>query len=77
MLLFLFRAKSLKESESQWISLLLAALNEQALTVMELMDICCGSLPTDAPLPDEKTIRSDLEYLEEVGVIRKETASRP
>ncbi|MDU5950912.1 MAG: WYL domain-containing protein, partial [Paenibacillus macerans] len=77
MLLFLFRAKSLKESESQRISLLLAALNEQALTAMELMDICCGSLPPNVPLPDEKTIRSDLKYLEEVGVIKKESASRP
>ncbi|MCM3703299.1 YafY family protein [Paenibacillus macerans] len=77
MLLFLFRAKSLKESESQRISLLLAALNEQALTAMELMDICCGSLPANVPLPDEKTIRSDLKYLEEVGVIKKESGSRP
>src|SRR5690606_18415907 len=29
------------------------------------------------PLPDEKTVRSDLKYLEEVGVIRKENAARP
>lgn len=77
MLLFLFRAKSLKGSESVRYSLLLAALNDQALTAMELMDYCCGSLPADIPLPDEKTIRSDLKYLEEVGVIRKESASRP
>lgn len=76
-LLFLFRAKSLKESESQRISLLVAALNEQPLTAMELLDICCKSLPSDAPLPDEKTIRSDLKYLEEVGVIRKTSAARP
>lgn len=77
LLLFLFRAKSVKESESQRISLLLGAMNEQALTVMELLDMCCGSLPPDLPLPDEKTIRSDLKYLEEVGVIMKEPGPRP
>ncbi|WP_110934099.1 helix-turn-helix transcriptional regulator [Paenibacillus bouchesdurhonensis] len=77
MLLFLYRAKSLKESESQRISLLLAALNEHALTAMELMDVCCSRLDPELPLPDEKTIRSDLKYLEEVGVIRKENAARP
>lgn len=77
LLLFLFRAKSVKESESQRISLLLAAMNEQALTAMELLDMCCDSLPTGLPLPDEKTIRSDLKYLEEVGVILKEPGPRP
>ncbi|MFD1175391.1 helix-turn-helix transcriptional regulator [Paenibacillus puldeungensis] len=77
MLLFLFRAKSLKDSESHRISLLLAALNEQSLTAMELMDMCCKSLPLDASLPDEKTIRSDLKYLESVGVIRKDSPTRP
>lgn len=77
MLLFLFRAKSLKESESQRISLLLAAMNEQALTTMELVDICSNGLPADSSLPDEKTIRSDLKYLAEVGVIVKEPGIRP
>lgn len=77
MLLFLFRAKSVKESESQRISMLLGAMNEQALTAMELMDICCSGISTDLPLPDEKTIRSDLKYLEEVGVIKKESGTRP
>lgn len=77
LLLFLFRAKSVKETESQRISLLLGALNEQALTTMELLDVCCGSLPADLALPDEKTIRSDLKYLEQVGVIRRETGPRP
>src|SRR5690606_8648985 len=28
-------------------------------------------------LPDEKTIRSDLKYLEDVGVIHKENTARP
>lgn len=77
LLLFLFRAKSVRESESHRISLLLAAMNEQAWTAMELLDICCASLPTDLPLPDEKTIRSDLKYLEKVGVIRREPGPRP
>ncbi|GGD89901.1 helix-turn-helix transcriptional regulator [Paenibacillus nasutitermitis] len=77
LLLFLFRAKSVKESERQRISLLLAAMNERALTAMEILDICCSSLPSDLPMPDEKTIRSDLKYLEEVGVIRREPGPRP
>lgn len=77
MLLFLFRAKSLKESESERISILLAAVKEQALTAMELLDICCGSLPAEQAPPDEKTIRSDLKYLEQVGVICKEPGPRP
>jgi len=77
LLLFLFRAKSVKESESQRISILLAAMNTEALTTMQLLDICYSSLPSNLPLPDEKTIRSDLKYLEAVGVIMKETTSRP
>ncbi|AJS57331.1 helix-turn-helix transcriptional regulator [Paenibacillus sp. IHBB 10380] len=78
MLLFLFRAKSLKESESQRISMLLAALhNHNALTAMELLDLCCGSLSADSAQPDEKTIRKDLKYLEEVGVIVRESGIRP
>lgn len=77
MLLFLFRAKSLKESETERISLLLAAMNERALTAMELLDVCCTSLSPDVALPDEKTIRTDLKYLEQVGVIRKEPGPRP
>ncbi|MDT3427779.1 putative DNA-binding transcriptional regulator YafY [Paenibacillus forsythiae] len=77
LLLFLFRAKSVKESESQRISLLLGAMNEQALTAMELLDMYCGSLSPGLPLPDEKTIRSDLKYLEEVGVIKRESGPRP
>ncbi|MEV5026520.1 helix-turn-helix transcriptional regulator [Paenibacillus sp. LPE1-1-1.1] len=77
MLLFLFRAKSLKESESQRLSLLLAAMHEKALTAMELLDLCCGSMPAELALPDEKTIRGDLKYLEQVGVIQKEPGTRP
>ncbi|WP_422659912.1 helix-turn-helix transcriptional regulator [Paenibacillus sp. EC2-1] len=77
MLLFLYRAKSVKESESHRLSLLLGAMNEQPLTAMELMEICCSGIEEDLPLPDEKTIRSDLKYLEEVGVIKKEPGTRP
>lgn len=77
MLLFLYRAKSVKESESYRFSLIITALQEQALTAMELMDICASGLPSDMPFPDEKTIRSDLKYLEEVGVIRREAGGRP
>ncbi|MFD5022982.1 helix-turn-helix transcriptional regulator [Paenibacillus sp. NPDC058367] len=77
LLLFLFRAKSVKESESQRVSLLLGAMNGQALTAKDLLEMCCSSLPSDLPLPDEKTIRSDLKYLEEVGVITREPGSRP
>ncbi|WP_438447091.1 helix-turn-helix transcriptional regulator [Gorillibacterium sp. sgz5001074] len=77
LLLFLFRAKSVKESEGQRISLLLAAMNDRALTAMELLNMCCSSLSSDLPMPDEKTIRSDLKYLEEVGVIKREPGPRP
>lgn len=77
MLLFLFRAKSMKETEVQRLSALLHTLQDQALTAMELLDACCADLPEDLALPDEKTIRSDLKYLEEVGVIRKEPGGRP
>lgn len=77
LLLFLFRAKSLKESESHRLTLLLTVLQKQILTTLELIDVCCSSLPSDQTLPDEKTIRSDLKYLEEVGVIRKEPGNRP
>lgn len=77
MLLFLFRAKSMKETEVQRLSVLLHTLQHKTLTVMELLDACCADLPEDLALPDEKTIRSDLKYLEEVGVIRKESGGRP
>ncbi|MGZ9587275.1 helix-turn-helix transcriptional regulator [Paenibacillus marinisediminis] len=77
MLLFLFRAKSVKESESIRISLLIAGMNERAMTAMELLDFCISSMPVDAAVTDEKTIRADLKYLEEVGVIKKVASTRP
>ncbi|MET3291895.1 UNVERIFIED_CONTAM: putative DNA-binding transcriptional regulator YafY [Brevibacillus sp. OAP136] len=77
MLLFLYRAKSVKESESYRFSMIITALQTQALTAMELMDVCARDLPSDFPFPDEKTIRSDLKYLEEVGVIRRKEGGRP
>lgn len=77
LLLFLFRAKSVKASESQRISLIIRALHERALTVLELMDICSTVFDSNFPIPDEKTIRADVKYLEEVGVIKRAAASRP
>lgn len=77
MLLFLFRAKSLKESESQRIAALLTAINEMPLTAVQLLEVCSKELPAHASLPDEKTIRSDLKYLEEIGVILRESGPRP
>ncbi|WP_028596528.1 helix-turn-helix transcriptional regulator [Paenibacillus assamensis] len=75
-LLFLFRAKSLKESESARISIILETLHAQTMTAIELMDVC-SSMPAELSIPDEKTIRSDLKYLEAVGAIRKESTTRP
>ncbi|WP_256758511.1 YafY family protein [Cohnella sp. WQ 127256] len=77
LLLFLFRAKSVRESESHRLSLIMTLLQNQSLTAMELIDACSADIPSDMPLPDEKTIRSDLKYLEEVGVIRKAPGNRP
>ncbi|WP_219839192.1 YafY family protein [Paenibacillus sp. R14(2021)] len=78
MLLFLFRAKSLKESESYRLALLLSALHEKPMTALELLEHCCNE-PTggDMLFPDEKTIRMDLKYMEEVGVIKRATGPRP
>ncbi len=76
-LLFLFRAKSLKESESHRLSQLVAALQTQELTAKELLEQCCSDLPPELIPPDEKTIRSDLKYLEDVGVICKAAGGRP
>jgi len=77
LLLFLFRAKSLKETESVRLSLTITLLQDQAMTAMELLDACSESLPSDFPCPDEKTIRGDLRYLEEVGVIARCEGGRP
>lgn len=75
--LFLFRTKSMKESEGTRIALLLDAMHKEACTVKELLDICYNSLPVDQPAPDEKTIRSDIKYLEQAGVIHATEQSRP
>lgn len=77
LLLFLFRAKSLKETESIRLTLLLTALQTQELTAKDLQDICYAQMPADSPLPDEKTVRGDLKYLEEVGVIIRLSGGRP
>ncbi|MCL6604001.1 MAG: WYL domain-containing protein [Paenibacillus sp.] len=77
LLLFLFRAKSLKETESIRLSILLTALQTQELTTKDLQDVCSEQMPADGPLPDEKTVRGDLKYLEEVGVILRVNEGRP
>lgn len=77
LLLFLFRAKSLKETESIRLSILLTALQTQELTAKDLQDVCSEQMPADGPLPDEKTVRGDLKYLEEVGVILRVNEGRP
>ncbi|ANE45244.1 transcriptional regulator [Paenibacillus swuensis] len=76
-LLMLFRAKSVKESESHRLSLIVQTLNGQAMTTMELLDACCAGVDEAFPMPDEKTIRSDLKYLEDVGVVYREPGGRP
>ncbi|WNS42018.1 WYL domain-containing protein [Paenibacillus sp. MMS20-IR301] len=77
LLLFLFRAKSLKETESIRLTILLTALQTEELTAKALQDICSEQMPPDSPLPDEKTVRGDLKYLEEVGVILRVNEGRP
>lgn len=77
LLLFLFRAKSLKESESVRLSLTITLLQERELTANELLDACSESMPAGFPCPDEKTIRGDLKYLEAAGVIRRCEGGRP
>lgn len=77
LLLFLFRAKSLKETESIRLTLLLTALQTRELTAKDLQDVCSEQMPTHYPMPDEKTIRGDLKYLEEVGVILRVNEGRP
>ncbi|MDQ6419993.1 WYL domain-containing protein [Paenibacillus sp. LHD-117] len=77
LLLFLFRAKSLKESETERLSCLLASLKDGHKTAMELLDDCCAAMSQELAPPDEKTIRGDLKYLEGVGVIRREPGPRP
>ncbi len=77
-LMFLFRAKSMKESESRRLPILLTALQQQAHTASELLELCDEQLADYAAAPpDEKTIRSDLRYLEEIGVVRREPGRRP
>ena len=77
LLLFLFHAKSLKESESVRLSLIITMLQNQALTAKELLDTCSDNMPAEYPCPDEKTIRGDLKYLEDVGVIVRCEGGRP
>ncbi|MBH5318558.1 WYL domain-containing protein [Paenibacillus sp. GSMTC-2017] len=77
LLLFLFRAKSLKESESVRLALLLNALQSEELTAKDVMDMCSEQMSADYPAPDEKTIRNDLKYLCDIGVIHRVDGNRP
>lgn len=77
LLLFLFRGKSLKASESARLSLILTELQHQSLTAKELLERFDSHLAYEETLPDEKTLRGDLKYLEEVGVIVKMDGERP
>jgi len=77
LLLFLFRAKSLKESESVRLTMILTVLQHQAHTAKDLQDICSAQMPAEYPPPDEKTVRGDLKYLEQVGVIVRLDEGRP
>ena len=74
-LMFLYHAKSLKESEVERLSRLLEQLGQQPCSTKELLD-CFLSTPT-GEVPDEKTLRQDLKYLEELGVIQKSGEARP
>ncbi len=76
-LLFLFRAKSLKESESLRLSRILAGLNERPMTLKELLELCCSGEDPEGIFPDEKTLRGDLKYLEGVGVLARQPGPRP
>lgn len=77
LLLFLYRGKSLKESETARLPLILSALQQHPLTAMELLELACNDMPEGQSLPDEKTLRSDLKYLEEIGAIAKLPGTRP
>ncbi|MCM3786452.1 WYL domain-containing transcriptional regulator [Neobacillus mesonae] len=77
LLLFLFRGKSLKATESTRLSIILTELQHKHHTAKELVELCGDHLSETDALPDEKTIRGDLKYLEEVGVIRRTPGDRP
>ncbi|MFS0727253.1 WYL domain-containing protein [Paenibacillus sp. 1P07SE] len=76
LLLLLFQAKSVKATESRRLAVLLEALRHQPQTALELLD-CCSERMSGTALPDEKTIRSDLRYLEASGVISRLGGQRP
>ncbi|WP_139488038.1 helix-turn-helix transcriptional regulator [Brevibacillus dissolubilis] len=75
--LFLYRAKSVKESEVKRLVRILTLLRDEALTVKDLIERFDLDGETFTDLPDEKTLRQDLKYLEELDVIKKVTKIRP
>ncbi|WP_432774467.1 WYL domain-containing protein [Brevibacillus gelatini] len=74
-LMFLYHAKSLKESEVERLYRILELLSQQPRSIKELLDAFLAT-PT-GEVPDEKTLRQDLKYLEELSVIKKSGATRP
>lgn len=75
--LTLFRAKSLKKSESVRLVFWLGQLRQQTWTVTQLIDQWVQHVEPLTVTPDEKTVRADLTYLEQVGLIRKASTTRP
>ncbi|WP_025025489.1 helix-turn-helix transcriptional regulator [Caldalkalibacillus mannanilyticus] len=73
---FLFRAKSLKETEVTRLSSILHFLAEKECSLKELQD-CLQEHEENLNQPDEKTLRQDLKYLEELTVIKRTNHSRP
>ncbi|PSK03132.1 WYL domain-containing protein [Brevibacillus porteri] len=70
-LMFLYHAKSLKDSEVERLSHILEKLRQQPLSIKDLLDTFVDTEP------DEKTIRQDMKYLEEIGVIKNSSEVRP
>lgn len=69
---FLFRAKSLKESEVTRLTVILTALSKKEHTLKEMFNAF-----QDEAQPDEKTLRQDLKYLEQLAIIKKTSETRP
>lgn len=74
-LMFLYHAKSLKESEVERLSHILAKLRQKPLSIKDLLETFVDTERLDSP--DEKTIRQDVKYLEEIGVIKNVSEVRP
>lgn len=74
-LMFLYHAKSLKESEVERLTHILEQLSQQPLSIKDLLETFLETECLESP--DEKTIRQDMKYLEEIGVIKNVSETRP